>query len=412
MNSVRTRLFPVFFVIFMDNFGFSMLFTLLAPLLILPEYGMGLQNMSLAARNVFLAVTFGVFPFTQFFGAPLIGDFADHFGRKKALIITVLVSTLGYFLSAVSIWVHSISLLIISRLISGFFAGNLSISLAAVADLSPDEKSRAKNFALVTILFGVSWVLAMAIGGYLSEPEIVGPHGPSFAFLLTTFLSILNFFAVYIWFQETFVKGVDRKFDVLAGLKNIFHVFTLKEMSLFYIIYFFWIIGWGMAIQWFSPYSLEQYHASVTDITTWMIISGITWIIGCSLFNNYLLKQMGSLPIAIISIVCTAVLMICCIFITNFTLFAFVFSIAALFSACAMSNMINLISMAAPSQIQGKVMGLSQSTVAFGWIATALITTLFLSDHLGELYILSAILLLLSLLLLVKCYFTERADRL
>jgi len=90
MSSERKELFPIFFVVFMDNFGFSMLFTLLAPLLLLPEYGMDVAHLSLWVRNVLLAITFGVFPLTQFFGSPIIGDFADHFGRKKALYITVL----------------------------------------------------------------------------------------------------------------------------------------------------------------------------------------------------------------------------------------------------------------------------------------------------------------------------------
>lgn len=409
MTTVRTRLFPIFFVIFMDNFGFSMLFTLLAPLLILPEYGMGLADLSVGMRNVFLAIAFGVFPLTQFFGAPIIGDFADHFGRKKALYLTVLATTLGYFLSALSIWMHSVSFLIVSRLISGFFAGNLGISLAAVADLSPDEKSRAKNFSIVTILFGVSWVLAMALGGYFSEPEIVGPMGPTIAFLVTAILSLSNFFAVFIWFQETFVRGADKKFDLLAGIKNIIQVFKLKEISLYYVIYFFWIIGWGMSIQWFSPYSIENYNATVTDITTWMIIAGITWILGSSLVNTFFLKRMGSLSIASIAMACTTVLLFLCIFIGNFTVFAFIFSIAALFSACAMSNTINLISMAASSQIQGKVMGLSQSMVAFGWIATAIITSLFLSKHLGELYILGSIIMAIALILLAVVCIRERS---
>ena len=144
-KSRKRSLFTVFTIAALDNYGFGIAFILFAPLMLTPSYGMLPLDASIGYRNVMLGVLFAAFPIAQLFGAPIFGDFADRFGRKKALYLTVVGTTLGYFLSGVAIELHAIWFLVFTRAITGFFAGNLSICLASIADLSPGEKERAKK---------------------------------------------------------------------------------------------------------------------------------------------------------------------------------------------------------------------------------------------------------------------------
>lgn len=399
-KSVRVKLFPIFFVIFTDNFGYSLLYAILGPLLLLPEYGMGLSHLSLGIKHALFAITFGVFHLTQLIGSPLMGDFADHFGRKKALYITVLASVFRFILSAVALWIHSLTFLIIIRFIGGFFGGNLGVCYAVIADLSHNEKARAKNIAFASMLSGLSWIFSLAIGGYFAEPAIMGSSGPFVAFLITALLAILNFAAIFLWFEETFVKGIDRRFDLLAGVKNILQVFTLKEIRIYYLAYLLWIVGWGMTIQWFSPYAIEIYQASVALITTWLIIRGVAWIISSLFINNLLLKRWNSLAIANLGVFCSAATLFVIFLIPWFTPFAIMYIIATLFAAFSKSNILNLISLSASQKIQGKVMGLTHSMSDFGWIITFLLTSLIFSNTLSPLFLVGGIILLFVFLLL------------
>lgn len=154
-------LLPVFLIVFIDNFGYSLVFNLIGPLLLKAEYGMMGASTSVQLKNAMLALTFGIFPLMQFFAAPIIGEIADIYGRKKAFYLTLLGMTLGFLFSAWAISLHSIWFLFFSRLFTGVFAGNISVCMASIADLSENEKVRGKNFAMVTALFGVSWILAM-----------------------------------------------------------------------------------------------------------------------------------------------------------------------------------------------------------------------------------------------------------
>lgn len=371
MGNARKALIPVFFVIFMDNFGFSILFNLLPTVFLNPHYSLLSPHTSTAMRNVWLAITFGVFPLTQFIGSPMIGDFADHFGRKKALFITILTVTAGYVLSAMAISINSLTLLIVSRLVTGFFAGNLSICLAAIADISPDEKSRARNFSHVTTLFGFSWILAMVLSGYVSDPRYLGYHGPVIVFLITAVLSFSSFLATWWFFNETYTTDRVIKFDLLHGFKNIIEALCLKRVRTLFITYFFWVIGWGATVQWFPAFSLEVFNTKMVSVTTWMIILGITWTFSSSILNNLMLKRFHSIVIATAGAFLSSILLFSNLFVTVYDAFGAILSIAAMTSAFTMCNTMNLMSMAAPKDVQGKVMGLSQSMMSLGWIVSS-----------------------------------------
>lgn len=409
MGTAKKALFPVFFVIFMDNFGFSILFNLLPTVFLNSHYSLVAASTSTAMRNVLLAITFGVFPLTQFFGSPMIGDFADHFGRKKALYITILTVTAGYVLSAMAISINSLTLLIGSRLLTGFFAGNLSICLAAIADLSPDEKSRARNFSHVTTLFGFSWILAMILSGYISNPKYLGYHGPVIVFLITAGVSFLSFIAVWWWFDETYKVDHEVKFDLLHGVKNVVEALCLKHVRTMFVTYFFWVIGWGATVQWFPAYSLEVFSASMVGVTTWMIILGITWTFSSSILNNLMLKKMHSLSIALMGAVGSMILVGASIFVTNYEVFGILLSLGAATSAFTMCNTMNLISLAAPKNIQGKVMGLSQSMMSLGWIISAGVAALLNKYSIALIYWFTTACLVVTLIFLLFVFLMRKA---
>ena len=411
MSKIKGGLFPIYFVVFMDNFGFGVIFNLLPIVFLNHHFHLISPSASDATRNILLAITFGVFPLTQLIGSPMIGDFADHFGRKKALYITIIAVTIGYIISGMAISINSLTLLIISRLLTGFFAGNLSVCLAAIADASKDEKSRARNFSHVTTLFGFSWILAMVLSGYISDPKYLGYNGPMIVFLITAAFSLLSFFAVWIWFDETYEVKHEMKFDLMKGARNIFEAMTLKGARVMFVIYFFWVIGWGMAIQWFPPYSMESYKVSILATTTWMTVLGITWSLGSSILNNLMLKRLHSIVIALIGSFFIAVILFVSIFVPWFDLFGSLLAFGAIFSAFTMCNTINLISMSAPADVQGKVMGLSQSTMSFGWLFSSIAAVIINRFGIHYIYWFTTLNLVIAFVLLLIVYLFRKTKR-
>lgn len=396
----KSSLFPVFFVLFLDNFGFAVILATFGPLFNNPDYGMITALTSPTTRNIMLAISLAVFPFGQFFGAPFLGDIADQFGRKKAFYITIAITTLGYVLSGISIFTHSYTFLLFSRLITGFFAGNLSICLASIADLSHDEPTRAKNFSFIVIVTGISWMIAMLMGGYLSDPSLSSHFNPALPFFVTAVFSALSLAAIGFMFKETHETKEKFHINILQGFKNITSTLHHKELRVLYLVYFLWIFGWGLTFQWFSPYSLQVFKATILDVTWGQFLFGTTWMIGGYFINNLLVKRFHARPIVIVGTGITTLFLLGMAFSTNFYWFAGFMTFACFPAAFSWPNTLNLISMNASDDIQGKIMGISQSSMSVGFILATLIGGLLGATEIKGIYFLAAALLFSTWLLI------------
>jgi len=82
----KTSIFSIFFVIFLDMLGVGVIIPILAPLFLDPTSGILAAGTPETTRNLILGILMSVYPFFQFFGAPLLGALSDNIGRKKVLI--------------------------------------------------------------------------------------------------------------------------------------------------------------------------------------------------------------------------------------------------------------------------------------------------------------------------------------
>jgi len=397
----RKSLFSILFVAAMDNFGFGVVFVMFAPLVFSPQYQLVHEATSMGMRHVYLALLFATFPLAQLFGAPILGDIADQIGRKKALYLSILGVIIGFLISGLSIIASSLSLLIFSRFFTGFFAGNLSICLSAIADLSPTEKIRSRNFGIVTVIWAVTWNIAMLVGGYLSDPTKSSFFSPALPFWITAGFTALSFFPLSKYYTESFVQEDRSKLNFSKGMRNIIDALKIPQLRLFFATLTFWTLGWGLAVQWYGTYGILKYEASQETISWGLFIQGITWALGGSLFNPLLLRRYKTLPIALIGLVgATLLLAVAGIASSYFTFCAFWWAAAA-FASFALSNTMNLTSMHAPAEVQGKVMGLTQSMLSVGWTFTPLIGGFTGAKNIDLFYPASATLMGVALILML-----------
>lgn len=369
----RKSFYSILFVAAMDNFGFGVVFVMFAPLLLSPNCPLLPADTSVAMRNLYLAIVFAAFPLTQFLGAPFLGDLADQIGRKKALYLSIWGVILGFILSGIAVVMASIHLLIFSRLFAGFFAGNLAICLSAIADLSPSEKLRSRNFGTVTVVWSISWTVAMLVGGYLSDSSKCNFFSSATPFWITSILTVLSLVAIAKYYKETHAPKKKSSFSLAQGFHNIHLSLKVKEVRPFFFLILAWTLGWGIAVEWFATFSILEYKSSQEAISWGLLIQGLFWLLGGSLINPYLLKSFKTVPIATIGFVGATFFLALASIPLGYVLFVLMFCLAASFSSFALSNGMNLASIHAPEAIQGKIMGLSQSMMSLGWILVPLI---------------------------------------
>ncbi|MCW3125472.1 MAG: Major facilitator superfamily protein 10 Tetracycline transporter-like protein [Bacteroidetes bacterium] len=269
----RNPILSIFITVFIDMLGVGIIIPIFAPLIVQNDLGIVPAHFSKEDRQIiygFLTATFSLF---QFFGAPILGALADRYGRKRVLNFTLVGTFVGYVFFAGAVHIKILALLFIARAIPGFMGGNISIALAALSDLS-DDKSKAKNFGLVGMAFGLGFILGPAIGGALSKYDY------SYPLIFTAFLTFINIILVYVQFPETFKPKVVRPISLIAGFQNIAKAFSYKEMRVILLVLFLMNFGFTFFTQFFPVFMIDKFNVSKEAIGyifgfvgIWMVVT-------------------------------------------------------------------------------------------------------------------------------------------
>jgi MFS transporter, DHA1 family, tetracycline resistance protein len=145
-----------------------------------------------AAPDLVTAIL-GSYSLCQFIAAPLWGRLSDRFGRRPILMSSLAGACLSYALLAVA---QGLGMLLASRMLAGFMAGNLSAAFAYASDVSAPEQ-RAKSMGVVGAAIGIGFMLGIPLGGLLAgdspqHANFLAPAVASMALSLTA-LALVKF---------------------------------------------------------------------------------------------------------------------------------------------------------------------------------------------------------------------------
>ncbi len=151
----KPSVWTVFFVVFIDLIGFGVVLPLL------PIY-----TERFGANGWWLGLITASYSLMQFIFSPMWGRLSDNVGRRPILIMSSCGVGASYFLFG---WASTLegtaalTAILISRLFGGFFAANISVAQAYIADItSPAERTR--KLGLIGMAFGCGFILGPAIG--------------------------------------------------------------------------------------------------------------------------------------------------------------------------------------------------------------------------------------------------------
>ncbi|PYZ94049.1 hypothetical protein CR194_00455 [Salipaludibacillus keqinensis] len=107
-----------------------------------------------------------IYSLVSFLTSPTWGHWADRYGRRKILMFGLFGYAIGFILFG--IYLDSLTMMYISRALSGVFAGALyAAAMSTISDIS-DDKTRNRNLGLVGMAIGVGFIFGPASGGLLS----------------------------------------------------------------------------------------------------------------------------------------------------------------------------------------------------------------------------------------------------
>jgi DHA1 family tetracycline resistance protein-like MFS transporter len=396
MKKNARSFFPVLLTYFLDNFGLAIIYPIFTPLLLSAKNSLVSDTTPLFTRTLLLGLLIAAFPLAQFFGAPLIGQFSDRFGRKKAFYITILGTSLGYTFTAISIAEYSLAGLFISRFATGLFAGNLTLCLAAVADMNRDEIGRTKNFGTLSAMGGLSFIIAIAFGGIFSDPTISRHFGPSFPLWITAVLSYLNLVAIFTLFHETHKGPLHPGINPFKAIRHLLQAIQSRELRSIYGVNFLFMLAWVGTMQFLPTLLLERYHFPLHRVTTCLVGVGLCWSLSNLLINRWLAKYYFPAKTLLICLLLLSAFLISTLASAGPTSFLILFYASALCAALCWTNGLATISLKAPLSIQGSILGINQSMTSLAAMISPIIGGFLISKNIYAFHLFGSLACLLA----------------
>ena len=166
-------IFVIVLTVFIDITGYGMIIPLL------PFYADEFQ-----AGPAALGILIASFAIMQFLFSPLLGKASDKIGRKPILLLSLLISFIGFTIFS---FANSYLMLLFSRIVAGL-ATERAVAQAYIADIT-DHKNRTKQLGKMGAAFGAGFIIGPALGGVLST---YGYSVPGYAAMILTSINILS----------------------------------------------------------------------------------------------------------------------------------------------------------------------------------------------------------------------------
>lgn len=361
---VTLAYFSLFLLIFIDSMGLGLLFPILNSAMLDPTSTFFNATINLSSRYHWYSATLSLFMLGWFFGAAMLGDLSDCIGRKKSLIICLIGGAIGYLLSALGIGFHSLSLVIIGRIIAGLTAGSQSIAQAAVVDLSTDD-NKAQHIAYIILSGCLGFAFGPILGALLVNPNIIHWFTLTTPLYAAALLCLLNLALLLVSFQETFHGKLKmssiRWYRAIEVFISAFKHADIKQLVLVFFVFMF---SWNGFFSFISPFVMARYGFGTSGVSLYMACLGCGFSLGSGYLVGFLNHHFSLSRSSAVVLVLGSLAMFGIIYTpTPWLSWVFVFCVGAMLSV-AYANVITLFSKQVDAQHQGWVMGVSGSVMA------------------------------------------------
>ena len=337
------------------------------------------------AGGLQVGLMFASFSLAQMVFAPVLGRLSDRVGRKPVIVVSLVGTAIGSFVTgaAGAMWV-----LFLGRIIDGASGASVAVAQGAVADIAPPER-RAQLMGMLGAAFGVGFVVGPALGGLAA---LGGPHVP---FFVAGAIAAVNAVVAVVRLPETKrVAAGDTPRSRRSGALN-------APLRRYAVVALMTSLGFSGFEATFSLFGKERFGLTEGSTAVVFLFVGIALVAVQGGLIGPLTRSLGSRRLLVTGLVAVAAGLVTLGFTTTWLALAVSLLLLSVGQGVASPSVTALVTEAAPVDRRGETLGYQQSVGAVGRIVgPAVAGAMFDHVSVGSPYFLGAILVGVALIAL------------
>ena len=315
-------------------------------------------------REILYGLISGLFFLATFFGAPVLGALSGRFGRKNLLAVTAIFTTIGFTVVGLGIQFKNVEMVFAGRIMAGLFGSIIVIINSSIADVS-NLKSKARNFGITGVAFGIAFIIGPLIGATLSDNSLFPWFDYQLPYFMAAIVTLLNVIFIYAWYPETLQEKNYNRISLFTSVRNIVWAFSNRSLRSIFPVMFILALGFSFYVQFFQIFIINKYALTQTEIGFMLF-----WVGGCVAFAQGVVlriisKKFSSISVLKFSIPAMSVTFILMLLPQNPLYFALLIPFMAVAQGLTFPNALAIISNSADDNVQGEIIGINQSVQIF-----------------------------------------------
>jgi MFS transporter, DHA1 family, tetracycline resistance protein len=370
-NQTRRKLIPYAIVILFAYIGFSLPLPIFPEMFLDPEKSI-IPGATLEKRMILLGLVMASYPLGQFFGSFILGRLSDRHGRKKIVLLSLTGTTLGYLITALSVYSYSIAGIFFGLAICGFCEGNVTIAQSVIADLTTKEEylgEKAGHFGWINIFISAGFIIGPLMGGQLADPTVVSWFTFATPFWAAACMTIIGIGVIYWSSKETLKRRPNEQWEFF---KSMWSGMKQPKLKHFFAANFFLALGYFAFFRFFPVFLERRFHFTPSQLSYVMVYDSFAIAAGVIWFIPFLSKRLKAIQsLCSFSFLLAISFIVCLLPESPYALFVTIPLVGFCLSV-VLTNGALLISNTASQQFQGQALGTLTSVQVLAEIFTGL----------------------------------------
>ncbi|MEV9639784.1 MFS transporter [Mammaliicoccus sciuri] len=335
---------------------------------------------------------FAAMAFSQFLASPFTGVWVDSIGRKKMMVIGLLIFSFSEALFGFS---NETWLLFVSRLLGGIGAAFIMPAVVTYIADKTTLANRAKALGYQSAAISLGFIIGPGIGGFIAEFGIRAP------FFFATAISLITAIVIFLILDDSISTKQLQKNRSSAVRPAFIQEFKKSVQPQYFTpLLVVFVLAFGLAVyeMMFALFVDEKLGFTIRDISVIITVGSIAGVVAQILFFDKMVNVIGERMLINLTLLSSAIFIFISVLIDGYWTMIVITSIV-FFSGDILRPAVTTFLSKIAGKNQGYIAGMNSAYTSLGIIIGPIIGGILFDVNINMPYVFAAVVLVTAFII-------------